>query len=89
MSVGQELSANVLGLCCFWGECSQEEEATCQHLIVSMMLCMSNSYAVWLLSALFEIYKKNDWPVERSLLHHWDVVLIHHWDVVYTLVDIH
>jgi len=51
---------------------------------------MSNSYAVWLLSALFEIKKKeNDWPVERSLLHHWDVVLIHHWDVVYTLVDIH
>ena len=47
-----------------------------------------HSYAVWLLSALFEIFE-NVWPVERSLLHHWDVVLIHHWVVVYTLVDMH
>ena len=57
-SVGQELGANTLRLRCYWEECSQEEEeATCQHLIDSMMLYMINSYAVWLLSALFEILK--------------------------------
>ena len=62
---------------------SQEEEATCQHLIDSMKLCISNSYAVWLLGALFEM-SGLVWPVEGSLLHHWDVVSIHHWDVVRT-----
>ncbi len=36
----------ILGLCCFWGECSQEEEAKRQHMIFSMMLCVSKSVLI-------------------------------------------